>query len=428
MLFGMFFGAGNLIFPVLMGQMSGQNVWVASIGFLITGVSIPLLAVAALGKTRTNGLFDLGQRINRPYSLIFTLLLYLTIGPFFAIPRCATVSFSVGIEPMIEGGGKLALVIFSLCFFLAAAYFSLRPSRILDNIGKVLNPIFLVFLAILIIRALVSPMGAISDIQPSGAYIDGSFVTGFYEGYNTMDAIAGLAFGIVVVNVIKGLGIERGEDVASETIKSGIFSCVFMGLIYLALAIVGAQSRGLMDICANGGEALYMISNHYFGTVGSIILAIIVTLACLKTSVGLIVSCAEAFREMFPKSCSEKVWSIIFLALSFLIANLGLNQIISLSIPVLMLLYPLSIVLILLALFENLFGGDRLVYSLTIYFTIPVSIIEFIVSAPFGEGVISAASSVRNMLPLGSTGLGWICPAALGCIIGLICKAARKKA
>ena len=171
MLFGMFFGAGNLIFPVYMGQQAGSHVWAAVAGFLITGVGMPLLGVAALGRSRSSSLFDLSQKVNRPYAMFFTCLLYLTIGPFFAIPRCATTSFTVGLEQVLPAGhARLYLLLFSLIFFAAVLFFALRPGKILIWIGKVLNPIFLLFLGILVVVALLSPSASISAVAPVGSY------------------------------------------------------------------------------------------------------------------------------------------------------------------------------------------------------------------------------------------------------------------
>lgn len=254
MLFGMFFGAGNLIFPIFMGQLAGHHVWAASAGFLITGVGLPLLGVAALGVSQKDGLLELSSQIGRKYGVFFTCLLYLTIGPFFAIPRCATVSFTVGIEPFISDGGKMAgLGIFSFVFFAVVLFFSLKPGQILTWIGKILNPLFLILLSIFVIRALFSPAGNMSKIEASGAYVSGAFSTGLLEGYNTMDALAGLAFGIIVVNVIRSLGIKESGAVAKNTIKAGVFSSLLMALIYVLVAVVGAQSRGVFPVAANVG-------------------------------------------------------------------------------------------------------------------------------------------------------------------------------
>lgn len=267
MLFGMFFGAGNLIFPVHMGQMAGSNIWPAIIGFCVTGVGLPLLGVAALGISRSGGLFELGSRVGKPYSMFFTCLLYLTIGPFFAIPRCATTSFTVGLEQVLPQGGntRLCLLAFSAAFFAAALFFSLRPGKILVWVGKVLNPCFLLFLGILVIVAMLRPGAAVGAVVPEGAYAAQPFFTGFLEGYNTMDALASLAFGIVVVQVIRDLGVTEPDAVAGSTVRAGIFSCLLMAAIYVAVTVVGVQSRGLFETSENGGIALAQIALSLFG-------------------------------------------------------------------------------------------------------------------------------------------------------------------
>lgn len=431
MLFGMFFGAGNLIFPVSMGQLSGSNMWQAAAGFLITGVGLPLLGVAALGISREDGLMGLSSRVGRRYGKFFTCILYLTIGPFFAIPRCATVAYTVGVERIIPDSMQTAvLAVFSLLFFAAVLFFSLRPGEILTWIGKVLNPLFLLFLGLLVIRALLSPMGSISGAAPEGAYAAGAFYQGFLEGYNTMDALAGLAFGIIVVNVIRDLGVENPGDVAKNTVRSGILSSVLMAVIYVLVTVVGAQSRGVFPPSSNGGEALALIAGHYFGPAGAVILAAAVTLACLKTAVGLITSCGETFQKIFPKGPSYRKWAVLFSTLSFLIANLGLDAIVSWSKPVLLFLYPLAITLILLTLFGRLFGNDGRVYRWVTGFTAAAAAVDFINALP-GQ-VLSAlrlektAEAVRDFLPFAENGFGWICPALLGLVIGIFYCAYKK--
>lgn len=431
MLFGMFFGAGNLIFPVSMGQLSGSNMWQAAAGFLITGVGLPLLGVAALGISREDGLMGLSSRVGRRYGKFFTCILYLTIGPFFAIPRCATVAYTVGVERIIPDSMQTAvLAVFSLLFFAAVLFFSLRPGEILTWIGKVLNPLFLLFLGLLVIRALLSPMGSISGAAPEGAYAAGAFYQGFLEGYNTMDALAGLAFGIIVVNVIRDLGVENPGDAAKNTVRSGILSSVLMAVIYVLVTVVGAQSRGVFPPSSNGGEALALIAGHYFGPAGAVILAAAVTLACLKTAVGLITSCGETFQKIFPKGPSYRRWAVLFSTLSFLIANLGLDAIVSWSKPVLLFLYPLAITLILLTLFGRLFGNDGRVYRWVTGFTAAAAAVDFINALP-GQ-VLSAlrlektAEAVRDFLPFAENGFGWICPALLGLVIGILYCAYKK--
>ena len=424
MLFGLFFGAGNLIFPIHMGQMAGANVWVSVLGFLVTGVGLPLLGVAALGISRSTGLFDLSSKAGKPYGLFFTCLLYLTIGPFFAIPRCATTSFTVGLEQILPNNGRerLYLFLFTLAFFAAALIFSLFPGKILTVVGKILNPCFLLFLGVLVAVSLISPSAAVTDVAPQGDYVSKPFFTGFLDGYNTMDALAGLAFGIIVVRVISGLGVKEPGAIASNTVRSGIFSCLLMTLIYVAVAVVGAQSRGIFETSENGGIAFAQIAQHYLGYAGLFVLAATVTLACLKTSVGLITSCAETFSGIFKKGPSYRVWAIIFSAVSFLFANLGLNSIITYSLPVLMFLYPLAIVLILLALFGKFFGHDRRVYAWTIGFTLLPAVYDGFMTLNANVTIIDSTvirEITSKYLPFSDLGLGWLCPAAVGFAIGL---------
>lgn len=433
MLFGLFFGAGNLIFPIYMGQLAGANMWKALIGFLITGVGLPLLGIAAMGISRSDGLVELSGKVGRGYSIFFTCALYLTIGPFFAIPRCATVPFTVTVAPLFGKGADnpTVLAVYSVLFFAAVLAFSLFPGKILTWVGKILNPIFLVCLGILVIAAIVKPMGTVSGFAPAEAYTKSAVFTGFLDGYNTMDALASLAFGIVVITVIRDLGVKEPKAVAKSTVHAGIFSCLIMAAIYLAVTLVGAQSRGLGVECTNGGEVFALVANHYFGKTGGIILAATFTFACLKTAVGLITSCSETFVKLFPKSFSYRVWAIIFSIGSLLIANLGLNKIIDYSVPVLMFLYPLAITLILLGLFGNLFGHNRWVYGFVTGFTLVAAVYDFLAALP-KELIVklrltNALAAIKNFLPLSDIGLGWVIPAAVGLVIGIAVMLFTKK-
>ena len=430
MLFGMFFGAGNLIFPALMGQMAGSKSPAATVGFLITGVGLPLLSIVAMGLSRSEGLMDMAGRVSRGYSMFFTCALYLTIGPLFAIPRTATVSFEVGIEAMAPELHPVWLVVFSVLFFAAVLFFSLRPSGILTWIGRIINPLFLVFLGVLLITALVSPMGAVSAVAPTGNYAERSFLTGFLEGYNTLDVLAGLAFGIVIIQVVRDLGVKEPKDIAANTVKAGVFGFILMSLIYVAITLMGAQSRNILPLAKNGGIVLSQVAQHYFGPFGGILLAVTVILACLKTAIGLVTSCAENFSKMFPRSMSYRGWAITFSVFSFIVANFGLNAIITWSLPVLMFLYPLAITLILLNLCGRWFGYAKPVFQWTTGFTVPAALLDLINALPAGVkealhlgGLIDLAEKV---IPFYAQGMGWILPAATGCLIGLIIYRAGK--
>ena len=265
---------------------------------------------------------------------------------------------------------------------------------------------------------MLDPSASISSVAPAGDYATQPFFAGFLDGYNTMDILAGLAFGIVVVRVIQGLGVEDPDAVASNTVKAGVFSCLLMGAIYLAVTVVGVQSRGLFETSENGGIALAQIAQHYLGNVGLFILAATVTLACLKTAVGLITSCGETFADLFPGLMSYRSWAIVFTGVSFLFSNLGLSTIIEYSIP-------------LLALFGRFYGHDRRVAVCVTVFTLVGALYDFVRSLPLWlltschlDGVLE---TLKETLPLAKLGLFWLCPALIGLALGLILHAMSGK-
>ena len=366
--------------------------------------------------------------MGKGYSYGFTCLLYLTIGPFFAIPRCATTSFTVGVAPLLGESTSqgLWLLIFSAVFFALVLFFSLRPHRITVWIGKIINPLFLFFFGILLIAALTGSNADISAIAPEEGFREHVFFTSVIEGYGTMDAIAGLAFGIVVINIIRSMGIEDDSAVAGDVLRSGILTGILMGAIYVAAIFMGAQSRELFATSENGGIALAQIANHFLGFWGSLILAVTISFACLKTSIGLVISCSEAFSRMFPKGPGYCVYAIIFTLFSFCVSNFGLSAILSYSLPVLMFLYPLSISLIVLALTGRLFDHDRAVYISVTLFTGIAALFDLAKTLPASlqpEGMLRLGELI---LPFYDLNLGWVFPALLGLAIGLLIRGLRK--
>lgn len=424
-LFGLFFGAGNLIFPVHMGQLAGSSVISATIGFVITGVTIPILAVAAIGMTHSGGLQDLCEKkVGKGFAYFFTILLYLTIGPLFAIPRCCTTTFTSGVSPLIKGlNEKVCLLVFSFIFFALVLYFSLKPNEIMTWVGKVITPIFLVFFAVLLIAALTKSNAAVSMVEPDPSYVRTSLSNGLFEGYNTMDAIAGLAFGIIIVNCISDMGITDSKRAATEIVKAGMFTAILMSAIYLASTVMGAKSRAVFEISENGGIALAQIAEYYLGKAGLIVLAFTIGLACLKTAIGLVTSCCEAFVRMFPNFMSYRWWAILFSTFSFAISNIGLTSIINYSVPALMFLYPVAIVLILIGIFTGQ-SENRIVFRCILIGTIFAAIFDFIKTLPFGIDISFAA----KFLPFFDAGFAWIVPSIVGLVIGLILKGRKKSA
>ncbi|WP_067726660.1 branched-chain amino acid transport system II carrier protein [Oceanobacillus damuensis] len=421
MLFALFFGAGNLIFPAQLGQYSGVNLGPAAIGFLITGVGLPLLGILAMGFSGSRNLEDLASRVHPIYGIFFTALLYLTIGPFFAAPRTGTVAFEVGIAPFVsEGSLQPALLIFTVIFFAIALVFSLYPAKIVDNVGKFLAPVLVVLLAVLLLVALFNPMGSLQS--PEEAYQSGAFMTGFLEGYNTMDALASLVFGIIVINVIRSMGITGKNEILSATAKSGFIAIALLGIIYVGIAYLGATSTSALGLFDTGGPVLSGAASHYFGTFGSVMLALVIIIACLTTAIGLITANAEYFNTLFPK-LSYKVLVVFFSVLTFVIANFGLANIITFSIPVLMFLYPLAIVLMLLTFISPLFNHARLVYVTTTAVTFIIAVFDGLKALCASLGIEyfnwmkPFLSFFESVLPFYNEGLGWLLPAVIVIVV-----------
>lgn len=432
MLFALFFGAGNLIFPAQLGQYAGTNLWPAVIGFLITGVGLPLLGILAMGFSGSNNLQELASRVHPAYGVFFTALLYLTIGPFFAAPRTGTVAYEVGIAPFFgEEVGQVGLFIFTLIFFLVAFLFAAFPARLVDNVGKILAPALVVLLVIMLVLAVLNPMGPIE--APQEAYQSGAFTTGFLEGYNTMDALASLVFAIIVINALKKLGVRSEKAIFSEAAKSGIVAIFVLGLIYLGIAYLGATSTSVLGIFDNGGPVLSGAADYYFGTFGSILLAIVIILACLTTAIGLISANAEYFHTLFPRF-SYRQLVVFFSTITFIIANFGLANIINFSIPVLMFLYPLAIVLMLLTFLSPLYNHERFVYVATIGVTFLISIVDGLKTLSSTLGVEFAwltpiVNFYDQFLPFYGEGLGWLIPALVVIVItGIIAKFVKSTA
>ncbi|WP_449354590.1 branched-chain amino acid transport system II carrier protein [Virgibacillus natechei] len=421
MLFALFFGAGNLIFPAELGQNAGMNLWPAVIGFLITGVGLPLVGVLAISYSGSNDLQELSSRVHPVYGILFTSLLYLTIGPFFAAPRTGTVAYEVGIMPFVnEENSQLVLLIFTLLFFAATLLFSLKPAKLVDNVGKILAPGIVVLLGILLAMVIIQPMGSIES--PQEAYRSGAFMEGFLEGYNTMDALASLVFGIIVINAIRAMGVTSKSGILKTTAKAGGIATVLLGVIYMGIAYLGATSTSTFGIFETGGPVLSSGASYYFGTFGSILLAIVIILACLTTSIGLTTANAEFFNKLIPK-ISYRSFVIFFATITFVIANFGLANIIAYSVPVLMFLYPLAIVLMLLAFFSPLFNHARTVYVSTITVTFLISIFDGLKSLCDSLGIDYFAwmqpfiSFYEQTLPLYNEGLGWLLPAVIVIVV-----------
>lgn len=417
MLFALFFGAGNLIFPASLGQNAGTNFPEAILGFLVTGVGLPLLGVIAIGYSGSKDLQELASRMHPIYGVFFTVLLYLTIGPAFAIPRTGTVSFEIAIKPFLGEAGNMELSIFLVLFFVISWWFSISPSKLVSRIGKVLTPMLLTVLAILIAKSLITPIGPM--VAPTEAYATGAIATaqGFLDGYNTMDALASLVFGSLIVKSVKQYGATDEHDIAMATFKAGFIAAICLAIVYVCIGNIGATSVTGIGLQETGAPVLALSTQYYFGNIGAAILAVIVLLACLTTSIGLITSCGAYFTELIP-SLSYRMWVTVFAVVSGAIGMFGLSTIISAAIPVLMFLYPLTMVLIALTFLSPFFNNRQVVYFTTILLTLIPSVYDGL--RTYGLEMPTLTAWMQANLPLFDFGLGWTSFALVGFIIGFI--------
>ncbi len=382
MLFALFFGAGNLIFPLHLGQLAGGHWVTAMLGFLVTAVALPLLSVLAVSVTRSQGVYDIGTPLGPVFALTFMVLIHATIGPLFGTPRTATVPFTVGVQPLLPASwAHVGLFVFSALFFAAAYLLAYRQSNIMPSLGKVLNPLFLLLLFSVFLMAFLHPMGK-AALQPvTTAYQHASFFNGFLQGYNTMDALAGLAFGVTVVTAVRQLGKTKPSSNAKVTAKAGVFATATIGLIYVGLIWLGSTTLAHFKLSLDGGVAFNQVVTYYLGGVGHALLATLITVTCLTTAVGLIAAFAQDFHRHFSK-VSYRTWLSLMTLLSFGTANFGLDTIIAWSTPMLMFLYPFAMVLILLSVFSPLFHRDPVVYGFVVGFTTVPALLDMVAAFP----------------------------------------------
>lgn len=345
-LFSMFFGAGNLIFPPTLGLSMGQHWISATLGFLATGVGIVMMAVVATAKTGGT-VYDIGKKVGRPFAIVFGTLVVLSIGPGLATPRTAATTFEILEGSLLPG---LSPILTSVIFFGLVLFFVLSPNTMVDRLGSILTPALLITLAIIIIKAVVSPLGVPVDTGATAV-----FGTSFVEGYQTMDAIAALVFTAVIIDGYKLKGITEEKTLISHTISSAIIASVGLSIIYGGLLYMGATVSG-----ENLGEMsrvglLIYCARELLGTAGMVFMSLAMGLACLTTAIGLTATTGTFFEELSQGKISYQAAVILSCLFSGFFAVFGVDRIVAISVPVLLALYPVAIVLIVMNLFTNRF-------------------------------------------------------------------------
>lgn len=410
MTFALFVGAGNIIFPPMVGIQSGEHVWIAALGFLITAVGLPLITVIALA--RVGGSIDsLSSPIGKVSGLLLATVCYLTIGPLFATPRTATVSFEVGIAP-ITGDGSLPLFVYSLVYFFLVILISLYPNKLLDTVGHVLAPLKIIALAVLGVTALLWPAGGI--IPATEIYQHAAFSSGFVNGYLTMDTLGALVFGIVIVNAARSRGVTDPSLLMRYTTFAGLIAGVGLILVYISLFKLGSGSGALVEQNANGAVILHAYVQQTFGAMGSFFLAILIFIACIVTAVGLTCACAEFFAQYLPLSYRTLV--LILGVFSMLVSNLGLSHLIQVSIPVLTTIHPPCILLIIFSFTVKLWYKASRVIAPAMLVSLLFGIIDAIKTMSLKDNF----PLWFQHLPLAEKGLAWLLPSLVILFLGAV--------
>ncbi len=411
MLFSFFFGAGNLIFPPMLGYTAQENMWVSMTGFAITGILLPYITVIVVAYMN-GGVESIGNKVHPIFGTVFAICIYLSIGALYGIPRAANVAYEIGTNHVLPVHNHFTLIIFSLIFFLVVYLIALYPNRIIDNLGKYLTPILIIIIAVLCILVIINPEGSIG--QASGEYAQTPIVSGILEGYFTMDLVAALAFSVVIVQMFKMSGVNDHKTLVKNVIKSGLISAILLLIIYFALAYVGATTshEGFKD----GTGILTFNSLRVFGSIGNLLFGVIVILACLTTCIGLVNACAAFAMKKLPK-ISYKMFVLIFSLLGFLVSTLGLELILQIAVPLLTFIYPTSIVLVLISLVSIFIPFEmKYAFILPTLITLFISLLQIFNDFKLFQPLIS----LYKVLPLSDIQLSWLLPFIILLFIGLI--------
>ncbi|WP_267489834.1 branched-chain amino acid transport system II carrier protein [Actinomyces bovis] len=406
MLFALFFGAGNLIFPPVLGASSGRHLPLVMIGFLLTGVLMPLISLIAV-STSGEGVLGLANRVGKVFGMAMPAAVYLAIGPLYAIPRVATVSYELATKPVLElmglSGGQLALAAHALVFFSVTLYLAITPSKLADRVGKFLTPALLGLIAVLCTAVLLRGQTVAREaVEP---FATSPMTTGLTRGYFTMDVLGAIVFGIVVISAVREQGFVGTRQVMRATSGAAVISAVLLGLVYGGLALVGARVSGDPS---DGTALLRAASTMALGTTGTLVFAAIVLLACLTTAVGLMAAWAGYGVSKLP-TLSFARHVVVGTVVAFALANLGLTLILRIVSPVTLLLYPITIALVVVTILDTVAPGHL---RLTYQGATATAAVLGAVSALADIGV-KAPSELLARTGLWNDATGWILPTVL---------------
>lgn len=396
-LFSMFFGAGNLLFPPSLGVAVGESWFSAGLGFFITGIGLPLMGILAF--TKVGSLDEFANKVSPKFNVIFSTVLILVIGPLFAIPRTGSTTFEMGVLPLFTNSNSMLLsIITAVIFYGVTLFLVLNESEITDILGKYLTPIILTILILITVVGITKNLGT-----PIPSSIQGSsFSYGFVNGYQTMDALASVLFGVIIIRGLEGKGINSPKEQKFFLSGAGVIASIGLGFIYLSLIYLGAQISSLKGLSTS--QITLKLAELTLGDTGKIAFGVCVAVACLTTSVGLTALASDWFSKLTKISYKKIAFGICLF--SGVLSIVGLDLLISLSVPILCILYPITIVLILL----NIFGvQNSLSFKLVVYTSLIISIADVL-------------KVNLSFIPLANHGFAWVIPCIIAYLLSVVVK------
>ena len=402
-LFAMFFGAGNLIFPPFLGVISGSNWLIGFGGFILSDVGLALLAIIAAAKC--NGEVDkVLSRSGKKLGIMLGSAIMICLGPLLAIPRTAATTFEMVISPLFDG---FSPVLFSIIFFAMTFILTIKPSKVVDVVGQFLTPALLIALGVLIVMGIISPLGEMN----TNIISENLFAEGVKQGYQTMDALGAVALSTVIISSLSNKGYKNENQKIKLTLKAGIVAAIGLILVYGGLTYLGATVSTMYGQDVVQTTLIVEITESLLGKPGKVILAIIVMLACLTTAIGLTSATAQFFEKTTNGKLKYELIVTIVCIFSAIVSNFGVNTIIKFSAPILDIIYPATIILVIMTLFGDKIKNNNAFKGAT-YMALLVS-------------VITVANNMKliniafiNKLPFSSLGFNWILPVLIGAIIG----------
>ncbi|MCR2044337.1 branched-chain amino acid transport system II carrier protein [Anaerosalibacter massiliensis] len=406
-LFAIFFGAGNLIFPPSLGVVSGKHWALAAFGFLLTDPVLPILGIIATSKAGGKA-EDLGKRVSLTFSRTLGAISILVVGPLFSIPRTAATTHEIAIQPTLS---SIPLIITSIIFFVLTYLLAVNQSNVIDKIGKYLTPALLIILTIIIITSIVNPIGSRIEPEPNNY-----FLIGFEEGYQTMDALGASLMAGIVLTDLTFRGYKDRKEQEYMTNRAGLVAGALLLFIYGGLTYVGATGSSVFRPDMPRVDLLLALVNELFGSAGAIAISIVVSLACLTTSVGLTATTANYFNDISNGKVSYKFMVIAVTICSFFLSLLGVEGLISIAVPVLSTIYPVIIVLILMTLFDKYIPSGA-TYTGAV---LGAFIVSFIINLNKTFKILNSSMKLIKKLPLYENGFPWIVPAIVLSVLFMI--------